>query len=73
MVIFILDDDFIFGEFVLENIGIEEDSLDGFNRERFRMIRSRRFVDRRDRGWLFVERFENDRLVLLNFNFLFFI
>lgn len=70
-VISISDDDSISGESASENTGIEEDSLDGPNRERFRMIRSRRSADRRDRGWSSVERPENDRPVLPNPNFLF--
>lgn len=70
-VISISDDESITGESASENTGIEEDSLDGPNRERFPMRRSQRFVDRRDRGWSSVERPENDRPVLPNPNFLF--
>lgn len=70
-VISISDDESITGESASENTGIEEDSLDGPNRERFPMRRSQRFADRRDRGWSSVERPENDRPVLPNPNFLF--
>lgn len=70
-VISISDDESISGESASENTGIEEDSLDGPNRERFPMRRSQRFADRRDRGWSSVERPENDRPVLPNPNFLF--